>query len=305
MTTDPLSVAQLESWCTDTSGSVVLQVVDSLDRLLKKTKRTPSLDVEEERTLFELWRTKKDEKAKGRIIEASMRHVVSLAIMFRNYPIATEDLISEGSIGLMQAFDKFKPKMGNRFVTYASYWIKAFMYNAILAYHLETHTQGKVRSELYYRYKRERNKAENLYGKSEQAEAYLSEKLGITSTQLTKMKRVMELSDISLDIPVYDDKNTTLGATLEFDGDSPEEIASNSHQSTSIMEGVREVLQYLDKRERYIAENRLMRFHDEAKTLAEIGRDLGVSRERARQLEARAKKKLKLHLLPLRNLLAT
>lgn len=280
----------------------MLQVNDRLEKLFRVTKRTPPLDPDEELRLFEQWRTAGDAKAKVRIIEASMRHVVALAIMYRRYPIATDDLVSEGSLGLMHAFDKFKPEMGNRFVTYASYWIKAFMYNAILAYHLETHTQGKVRSDNFYQYKRERNKAESLYGRSEQADSYLMDKLKITSAQLSKLKRVMEWSDVSTDLPAYDDAQTTLGDTLEFNGDSPEDLVISNRQVTGIKSIVKKSLTYLDKRERYIAETRLMRFHEDSKTLEEIGKDLGVTRERVRQLESRAKRKLKVHLHQLMNL---
>lgn len=282
----------------------MLQVSDGLAKLLRTTKRIPPLDVDEEVRLFKQWYSTGDAKAKARIIEASMRHVVALAIMYRNYPIPTEELVSEGSLGLIHAFDKFDLKRGHRFVTYAAFWIKARMYNAIMAYHLENHTQGNVRSEHFYRYRRARSKAENLYGKSEQAEAHLAKALKLTSTQLTKLSRIMDWPDLSIDVPMYDDKYTTLGDMLECDGDNPEEQAVGNRHTNGVGKAVRKVLGYLDRRERYIAENRLMRFPDEAKTLAEIGRELGISRERARQLEVRAKRKLKVHLHPLRNLLA-
>ena len=281
----------------------MLEVSDSLAKLLRTTKRTPPLDVDEEVRLFKQWYTTGDEKAKARIIEASMRHVVSLAIKYRNYSISTEDLISEGSIGLMHAFGKFKPEMGNRFITYGAYWIKAFMYNAILAHHLETHTQGNVRSENFYRYRRQRSKAQNLYGVSEQAEEHLAKALKLNPKQLSDLTRVMDWPDVSLDVPVYDDKQITLRDALEFNGEGPEDLAIGNHQSTGVGKVVRRVMGHLDPRERYITEARLMRFHDEALTLAEIGRRLGISRERARQLEARALRKLKRYLEPLKDLL--
>jgi RNA polymerase sigma-32 factor len=279
------------------------QVSDSLSKLLRATKRISPLEAEEELRLFKQWQTNGDPRAKSRIIEASMRHVVSLAIMYRNYPIHTEDLVSEGSLGLMHALEKFKPEMGNRFITYAAYWIKAFMHNAILAYHEEIHTQGKVRSTNFYKYKRERNKAEAIYGKSEQADAYLAKSLQLTSNGLAKLKRAMEWSDISLETPISDFKQMTLESTLEFDGASPEDQACDKYQSSGFKSAVKEALTYLDKRERYIAETRLMESPEDSKSLADLGRDLGVSRERARQLETRAKKKLKVHLRPLKVLL--
>jgi RNA polymerase sigma-32 factor len=146
---------------------------------------------------------------------------------------------------------------------------------------------------MFFKLRRERVRIINLVGEGEQADELLAERFNVSREQMQSMVRRLESRDLSLDAKVFDDAVTTVVETLASSTDDQEESLYSSQASEHTRGVVQEAILGLDHRERYIVEHRLMADAEDELSLAEIGRRLGVSRERARQLESRAKRKLK------------
>jgi RNA polymerase sigma-32 factor len=182
--------------------------------------------------------------------------------------------------------------------TYAAYWIRAYVLNYIIrSWSLVGSGSGALRSKMFFKLRRERVKLANLLGDREAAEQALAEKLNLGRDQLSQMLRRLEARDVSLDAKVFDDGAASLVDTLPSDSPSQDEVAYQNETRPRLAAWVGSAMENLDRRERYIVEQRLMADAEEKLSLAEIGRTLGVSRERARQLEVRAKNKLKTQLV--------
>lgn len=145
---------------------------------------------------------------------------------------------------------------------------------------------------MFFKLRRERIRVTNLLGEGEEADDALAERLSIPKEKLGGMLRRLEARDVSLDTPLFDDSGATLIDAIANTSANQEDKLIESRRGVRVQSLVRDAVKDLDKRERYIVENRMMADAEDEMSLAEIGRRLGVSRERARQLEARAKRKL-------------
>lgn len=264
----------------------------SLSRYIASTREVPPLSREEEHELALKVRDTNDPRATDKLVKASLRYVVAIALTYRRYGLRLGDLVAEGNVGLVTAVRKFDPDRGTRFVTYAAYWIRAFMLNFVIkSWSMVGTGSGPLRSRLFFRLRRERARVTNLYPEGELALENLAERIGITTEKLGEMLQRLDAHDVSLDQLSLQDGHAT-AVDLLPDPREPQDETVQSHEVAALLGGrVRGAVDRLDTRERYIVERRMMA--DEEMSLAEIGRQLGVSRERARQLEARAKKKLR------------
>jgi RNA polymerase sigma-32 factor len=254
----------------------------------------PRLSREEEAELCRRWIQSGETAAKEQLVRAHLRYVVAIALKYRRYGLPLAELIAEGNFGVVHALGKFEPDRGNRFVTYAAYWIRAYMLNYIIrSWSLVSAGSGALRSKMFFKLRRERVRITNLVGDGAEATEMLAERFGMSEAQITAMLRRLEGRDISLDTKVFDDAVTTLVDTMESPMAGQEETLAGGQIRDRAQLAVRAALETLDPRERFIAEARLMADSEDELSLAEIGRRLGVSRERARQLEARAKRKLR------------
>jgi RNA polymerase sigma-32 factor len=254
----------------------------------------PRLSREEESELCRRWIQTGETAAKEQLVRAHLRYVVAIALKYRRYGLPLAELIAEGNFGVVHALGKFEPDRGNRFVTYAAYWIRAYMLNYIIrSWSLVSAGSGALRSKMFFKLRRERVRITNLVGDGAEATEMLAERFGMSEAQITAMLRRLEGRDVSLDTKVFDDAVTTLVDTMESPLAGQEEILASGQIRDRAQSAVRTALETLDPRERFIAEARLMADSEDELSLAEIGRRLGVSRERARQLEARAKRKLR------------
>jgi len=269
----------------------------TLSQYIARVQTIAPLSREEEHDLACRVRDANDPQAARQLIEANLRYVVAIALSYRRYGVRLADLISEGNVGLMIALRKFDPTRGTRFVTYAAHWIRAYVLDHVIrAWSIVGVGAGPLRSKVFFRLRRE--KARILASTSDAVEANerLAERFGTTTDKIALLAHRLEARDVSLDAKVFDDGASTVLDTLPGQGPSQEEEFFVHERSSAVHARVREAVQKLDPRERFIVEVRMMADGPEELSLAEIGRRLGVSRERARQLEARAKQKLRRHL---------
>jgi RNA polymerase sigma-32 factor len=261
---------------------------------LNRVRSYPVLSREEEQVLVASWLGAQDTVARERLLAAHLRYVVAIALRYRRYGVPIEELVSEGNFGLVHALGKFEPSRGTRFVTYAAYWIRAYVLNHVIrSWSLVGVGSGALRSKMFFRLRRERVRIANLVGEGGEADAMLAQAMGLPEATVQAMVRRLDARDVSLDSKPFDDSSASLADLLASGDRSQEETLAASERDDHVRTAVQSAMLELDERERYIAEKRLMADHEEELSLAEIGRRLGVSRERARQLEVRTKRKLR------------
>ncbi|HVU01103.1 MAG TPA: RNA polymerase factor sigma-32 [Polyangiaceae bacterium] len=271
----------------------------SMTRYIATVQAYPQLTREEEYELAKAWADRQDEAAADKLVRAHLRYVVAIALKYRRYGVPLSELIAEGNFGVIHALKKFQPERGNRFVTYAAYWIRAYVLNYVIrSWSLVGAGSGALRSKMFFKLRREKVRVQNLVGDGDEADEMLAQRLGLPKEQVQAMLRRLESRDLSLDAKVFDDSATSVVDTLVAPGQDQEQSLANTGLRDKLHGAVREAVKDLDDRERFIVEKRLMADPEEELSLAELGRRLGVSRERARQLEARAKKKLRGRLEP-------
>ncbi|HVU01268.1 MAG TPA: sigma-70 family RNA polymerase sigma factor [Polyangiaceae bacterium] len=237
-----------------------------------------------------------DARAANQLVAAHLRDVAFIAHKYRNYGTPLDELVAEGSLGLLRALEKFDPERGTRFGTYAAYWIRAYVVTYVLrSRSLVTNRTGVLRTRLFFKLRRERARLETMHGASAETNRLLAERLTVTEAQLERMIARADARDVSLDAPVSEDAGATLGDSLSGGAD-PETAYAATEMQRRVEGAVADAFAALDPRERFIAEARFLATGEDELSLAEIGRRLGVSRERARQLESRARKKLELAL---------
>lgn len=270
------------SWSSDDVG---------LSRYIERVRAIPLLDREAEHEIA-VRAAAGDAGARAALIEANLRFVVAVALQYRRYGIRLADLVAEGNLGLMIAANKFDPSRGTRFVTYAGYWIRALILDLVVrASSLVGGGSGPLRSKLFFRLRRERARIGNLSADAGERNAMLAERFDTTESKMEEMLRRLDARDVSLDQTVFPESGATLLDTLEAAEPDPETEVVSSQAMSHARGRLADALAKLDARERFIVEQRFMQ--DDEASLAAIGRTLGVSRERARQLEARAKQKLR------------
>jgi len=273
----------------------------SLSKYIAHVRGIEELSREDEAEAAREWLENGDYSAAERMIRANLRYVVAIALTYRRYGLPLAELIAEGNFGLVHAVSKFNPERGTRFVTYAAYWIRAYMLNYVIrSWSMVGVGSGPLRSKLFFRLRRERARIANLVGDGEEATRILAERFGESQEKIVSLSNRLEARDVSLDARVFDDGSVAMLDTLESDAPSQEQTVADRQAHDRIRQSLHDALSELDPRERFIVEVRMMADTDDALSLAEIGRRLGVSRERARQLEARAKRKLRERLAPLR-----
>src|ERR671929_2069379 len=274
----------------------------SLELYLSEINQFPLLTVEEEQELARLYRRKGDTRAAHRLVTANLRFVVKVAYEYRSYGIKMADLIQEGNIGLMKAVQKFDADKGIRLISYAVWWIRAFIQNYILkSWSLVKLGTTQAQRKLFFslaRTRRELEKFDGATGDMQKAsEGAIARKLRVKPGEVLEMQQRMEGRDLSLDAPMGEDGGSSHVDFVMDGADLPDAEIAEQEERHIVQERVLEALSRLDPRERYIIEQRIM--NDKPMTLKELGEHFGFSRERARQLEIRAKDKLKAELAAL------
>ena len=252
--------------------------------------REGPLTVEEEHRLARRWRTLEDETALARMVQTHLGLVIRIAMEFRHSGPSMEDLIQEGNLGLTIAARRYDPSHQTRLATYATYWIRACMLEHVVRSHGPVRI-GTTRSQrkIFFGLGRARRKLERE-GETANCES-LADALGVEEADIEAMTPRLTGHDVSLDAPRSTDDRREVGALLAEDGPSPEEFVAGVEEQDSRRTRLSEGLKVLDSRERAIIRARHMR--QRPATLASLGKKFGISRERVRQLELRAKTKLR------------
>jgi RNA polymerase sigma-32 factor len=254
----------------------------------------PPLSRDEESSLVKGWHEQAHEGSRDQLMRANLRHVVAIARKYQRYGLPFGDLVAEGNFGMVHALEKFDPGRGTRFVTYAAYWIRAYILNHVVhSWSLVGGGSGALGSKLFFKLRRERVRIRNLVGEGDLADEMLAQVLDVPVAKAMLMASRLENRDLSLDAKFHGDSSVSLCDTLAGGGNNQEDQIVGFEVDGHAREAVCAALKGLDRRELYIVEKRLMADDEDEMSLADIGRVLGVSRERARQLESRAKLKLK------------
>lgn len=270
-------------------GSIIHD--SALASYIDRVRAVPRLSREEEHEIA-LRVREGDRAAADALIAANLRFVVAVALQYRRYGIPLSELIAEGSLGLMLAVTKFSPERGTRFVTYAGYWIRAYVLELIVrSASMVGAGSGALRSKVFFRLRREAARLSNTEPDRHRRLEILAERFDVDVPRIQSMLRQIESRDLSLDARIGEDSSLSLVDTLvDQTPDQEHEFIGDEHLNR-LRQELRGALATLDRRERYIVEHRIL--GDDDVSLAELGRRLGVSRERARQLESRAKRKLR------------
>jgi RNA polymerase sigma-32 factor len=270
---------------------------NSLETYLAEINRFPLLTVEEEQRLARRFRDEGDTRAAHRLVTANLRFVVKVSYEYRSYGFRMADLIQEGNIGLMKAVQKFDPDKGIRLISYAVWWIRAYIQNHILkSWSLVKLGTTQAQRKLFFslaRTKREMDRTSLEHGADSDSHdaAKVAKKLHVKAGEVQEMEQRMDGRDLSLDAPIGDDGAHTHVDFVPSGLPSQDDELSGAQEHEMVAGRVTEALTRLDPRERYIIEQRVM--SERPLTLKELGEHFGFSRERARQLEIRAKEKLR------------
>ncbi len=261
---------------------------------IKASMRQPLLSREREFDLARRWRDENDEDALHELVNAYTRLVISTASKFRNYGLPMGDLVQEGNVGLMQAAARFEPERDVRFSTYAAWWIRSAMQDYILRNWsiVRTGTTAAQKS-LFFNLRRLRAKIEERSGAPLGATGrdQIAQALRVEIHEVESMEIRLNASDQSLNAPISDDGEDDWQDFLADQRPSPEDYVIGMRDAGTRSAWLREALTELTDREQKIIRQRRLR--EDGATLEELGRELGVSKERVRQLEHRALLKLK------------
>ena len=247
-----------------------------------RISRQAPLTEDEERELARRWCKHADREAGERLVKAHLPLVLRLARRLRGYGVPREELVSEGNVGLLKALEQFDLR-GVRFKTYATYWIRAYML-ALVQRHdsLVTRGTGAVGAKFFFRLRSARAKAEALLGPhSDQVDALLAKQFGVTEEQIRQHTARLAAKDVSLDVKVNDDGETTAMDLLPSADRSPEEHATAVQRDELVSQVVSRLSRAMDPRERAVLHHRLLDDEGGA-TLAELGTTFRLSRERLR-----------------------
>lgn len=254
----------------------------------------PMLEKDHELALARAWRDSRDEKAMQEIINSYRRLVISMASRFRHYGLPLGDLIQEGNIGLMEAVNRFDPERDVRFSTYASWWVRSCMQDYVLRNWsiVRTGTTSAQKS-LFFNLRRLKAKIAQSDGQplADDQYAEIATTLGVNVRDVMDMDRRLAAGDQSLNITIGEDGDTELQSLLASDAPNPEDVVIGMKDRESRSRWLNAALDDLSEREQRIIRERHLTL--EPVTLESLGEALGVSKERVRQLEARAMDKLR------------
>ena len=271
----------------------MLTAESGIDHYFKEIQRFPMLDPQQEYMLAKRWREAGDRDAAHRLIISHLRLVAKIARGYRGYGLPIADLISEGHVGLLQAVERFEPERGFRFSTYAVWWIKAAIQEYILrSWSLVKMGTTASHRKLFFNLRKAKSRISALDEGDMRPDQVklIAKRLGVTERAVIDMNRRLG-GDVSLNDTIREDRDSTEWQDWLV-GDSPDQetTLAAKEEFDNRRNALSGVLGALNARARRIFESR--RLAEDPMTLAELADEFGVSRERVRQIEARAFEKV-------------
>jgi RNA polymerase sigma-32 factor len=267
-------------------------------QFIRESMSTALLTRERELKLAREWRDHGNEAALHELVMAYMRLVVSTATRFRNYGLPMGDLVQEGAVGLMQAAARFEPERDVRFSTYAAWWIRSAMQDYILRNWSVVRTgTTAAQKALFFNLRRLRARIDDGSGGplDDQGRAFIAGELSVNVDEVQSMEMRLSGVDQSLNATISPGGEDEWQDFLADQRPSPEETVTLAHDNRTRSIWLAQALAELSDREQTIIKERRLR--DDGRTLEELGKVLGISKERVRQIEHRALEKLKSSLL--------
>jgi RNA polymerase sigma-32 factor len=265
-------------------------VKNSLESYLVQINRFPLLTQEEEFQLAERYRKQNDIDAAHKLITSNLRFVVKVAFEYKAYGTKVLDLIQEGNIGLMMAVKKFDPYKGYRFISYAVWWIRAYIQNFIIkTWSLVKIGTTQAQKKLFFKIGKVR-KALESNAQNEKKYELLANDLNVAKEDIIEMEQRMSSRDFSLDAPFDEGHELTHLDLLQEDSPDQEEALVQAEEKKIREREILNAMKRLNEKEVYVIKNRIMT--DTPLTLQDVGNHLKLSRERVRQIEGEALKKL-------------
>jgi len=265
---------------------------NSLQSYLAQIRDYPVLSREEEYELAMRHRETGDLEAARKLIVSNLKFVVRIANEYKNYNVNTLDLIQEGNIGLMKAVRGFDPTKGYRLISYAVWWIRAYIQNHIMkTWSLVKVGTNQSQRKLFYKLRSTKNKIESTGAEmGEDIYSEIAKELDVPDSQVIEMDRIMSGKDLSLDANI---EGSTERTYVDMLGDTfdQEQFLEDSQTRPLVAKKIKEALANLKDRERYIIERRVLT--DSPETLEKLSRKFGISRERVRQIEKNALNKIR------------
>ncbi|MDX5594790.1 RNA polymerase factor sigma-32 [Pseudovibrio sp. SPO723] len=266
------------------------------NQILEVARRAPYLSREEEFELATKWHDNKDAKALERLTLAHLRLVLAQAMKFRSFGLPLADMAQEGQIGLMEAAARFDPSREVRFSTYATWWIKASIQDYILRnWSIVRGGTSSVQKRLFFSVRRLHLEIARQHPEMNDTEikSEIATKLNVKKSDVERMSSHLSAPDASLNAPISESDGTSAEKIdlLEDTGPLPDDIASDAIDMDRKRNWLADAMKSLNQRELMILKKR--RLADEAMTLEALGEVMGISKERVRQIESAALKKLR------------
>jgi RNA polymerase sigma-32 factor len=265
-----------------------------MDAYMKEVRRRKLLTAEEERDLARRYRDSRDPAARRKLAEANLAFVVKKAHQLSRPHIPLEDLVQEGNLGILRAIESYDPERGIRFLSYARYWVEAYMRRVLVRNHsIVPFGSSVLQHRMYFTFealKRHRLRGTGRELGDEDIEA-LADFLGTSSKRLLEIAARLQNGDVSLDRTVDPNQSSPLVAMIPVEHRNPEDLFEQKEHQRRVRRALDEAsATKLNERERLVLRRRLAT--DEPETLREVGESLGVSRERVRQIQCAVVKKL-------------
>ncbi|MRR58291.1 MAG: RNA polymerase sigma factor RpoH [Deltaproteobacteria bacterium] len=275
------------------SGSLPI-LSDNLQKYFAEIRSFRVLTPEEEYQLAVKYYEEKDLEAAHTLVTSNLRFVVKIAGEYRAYGMKMLDLIQEGNVGLMMAVRKFNPYKGFRLISYAVWWIRAYIQNYIIsAWSLLKIGTTQAQRKLFFKLKQAKNAIKNMLGEDDVPAASLS--LDVKESEYLEMEQRLR-GDFSLDSEMVAGEGYTFMDSLADDRMNQEEMLAENQSAVLLEREVSQAMSCLNEKERFVIEHRVSA--EEPMTLQEIADHFSISRERVRQIEGGALKKMKSLLLP-------
>jgi len=269
-------------------------VTGTLEMYIAEINRIPLLTPEEEFRLAVNLKKYKGIKEAEKLVVSNLRFVVKIAYEYKNYNVKLADLIQEGNIGLMHAVKKFDPYKGYRLISYAVWWIRAYIQNFIIrSWSMVKIGTTQAQRKLFFKLNRARKELEALSEKNPEFKE-IADSLNVKEIDVEEMGLRLSNRDVSLNAYLNDEEDTTYLDFLTYQGDDQETELIRKEEMELVQKNISGALAKLNERESFIVKHRIMA--DEPLTLQEVGDHYNITRERARQIEKQALKKLQLAL---------